>query len=67
MPGYRRGAYENAIDKVRAEHSDTIKNAQEKVDCPRCGTRQVITDAPGMRTCLKCGYEFRKTRPSFSS
>ncbi|MBI3841344.1 MAG: hypothetical protein HY297_05280 [Thaumarchaeota archaeon] len=60
-PGYRRDAYRDAIDKVRAQHPDTIKPAQQTVDCPRCGTRQVITDLPGKRTCLKCGFEFRRS------
>lgn len=57
-PGYRRDAYRDAINKVRSEHSETIKHATETVECPKCRTRQVITDAPGMRTCVKCGFEF---------
>ncbi|QQG48153.1 MAG: hypothetical protein HY247_05195 [archaeon] len=63
MPGGRRGrnAYSDAIDKVRAQHAESIKPATSTVDCPRCGTRQVLNDAPGMRTCLKCGFEFGKT------
>jgi ribosomal protein S27E len=60
MPShYKRGAYGDAIDKIRSEHSGTIKHASLTVECPRCGTRQVITDAPGMRVCVKCGFEFR--------
>ena len=59
MPGYRRDAYGDAIDKVRSEHAGTIKHANLTVECPRCRTRQVITDAPGMRVCVKCGFEFR--------
>jgi len=58
-PGYRRDAYSDAINKVRSEHSGSVKHASVAVECPRCGTRQVITDAPGMRVCLKCGFEFR--------
>ena len=58
-PGYRRDAYSDAINKVRSEHSDTIKRASVTVECPRCKTRQVITEAPGMRVCVKCGFEFR--------
>ena len=59
MPGYRRDAYSDAINRVRSEHSGNIKNAQMTVECPRCRTRQVVTDAPGLRTCVKCGFEFR--------
>ena len=58
-PGYGRSAYGDAIDKVRSQHSDSIKSAKVTVECPRCGTRQVITEAPGMRACVKCGFEFR--------
>ena len=58
-PGYRRDAYSNAIDKVRSEHSGSVKHANVTVECPRCRTLQVITEAPGMRVCLKCGFEFR--------
>lgn len=58
-PSHRRDAYRDAIDKVRSEHSDTIKHANITVECPRCGTRQVISDTPGMRVCVKCGFEFR--------
>ncbi len=59
-PGYRRDAYRDAIEKVRSEHSDSIKPAHGTVECPRCGTRQVLTDTPGMRRCLKCGFEFNR-------
>ena len=58
-PGYRRDAYSDAINKVRSAHSDSIKQANLTVECPRCRTKQVITDAPGLRTCVKCGFEFR--------
>lgn len=58
-PINKRDAYRDAIDKVRSEHSGSVKHANVTVECPRCGTRQVITDAPGMRVCVKCGFEFR--------
>ncbi len=58
-PGYRRGAYSDAIDKVRSQHSDSIKQAKTTVECPRCKTKQVITETAGMRVCVKCGFEFR--------
>ena len=58
-PGYRRNTYSDAIDKVRAQHSDSIKHASVTVECLRCKTKQVITEAPGMRVCVKCGFEFR--------
>jgi ribosomal protein S27E len=62
-PGYRKDAYRDAIEKVRSEHSGSIKPANMTIECPRCGTRQVVTDAPGKRVCLKCGFEFgRLTR-----
>ncbi|HXW36489.1 MAG TPA: hypothetical protein VEJ36_01100 [Nitrososphaerales archaeon] len=53
-----RDAYANAIEKVRLEHQSSIKPAQGTVECPRCGTRQVLVDTPGMRKCIKCGFEF---------
>lgn len=59
-PGYRRDGYTDAINRVRSEHSESVKHANMTVECPRCGTRQVITDAPGMRVCVKCGFEFRR-------
>jgi ribosomal protein L37AE/L43A len=58
-PGYRRSSYGDAIERVRAEHSASIKQANVTVECPRCRTRQVITETPGMRVCVKCGFEFR--------
>ncbi len=58
-PGYRRDAYKDAIEKVRSEHAGSIKHASITVECPRCATKQVITEAPGMRVCVKCGFEFR--------
>ena len=59
-PSFRRSSYGDAIEKVRAQHEGDIKSAHATVTCPRCGTKQVITDAPGMRVCVKCGFEFRK-------
>jgi len=58
-PAYRKDAYSDAINRVRSQHSDSIKAANVTVECPRCRTKQVITEAPGMRVCLKCGFEFR--------
>ena len=63
MPGYRRDAYKDAIDRVRSQHSDSIRHANLSVECPKCGSRQVITDDPVMRVCLKCGYEFIPPSP----
>ena len=57
-PSYRRDAYSEAIDKIRSEHRDSIKGASTTLECPRCGTRQVVIDKPGMRVCVKCGFEF---------
>ncbi|MDA4129062.1 MAG: DUF530 domain-containing protein [Thaumarchaeota archaeon] len=54
----QRDAYKNAIDRVREAHRDAISPGKITLECPRCGTRQEITDAPGMRRCLKCGFEF---------
>ena len=60
MPGgYRRDAYSDAINRARSEQLGTVKPASMTDECPRCRTRQVITDAPGMRVCVKCGFEFR--------
>lgn len=56
---YHRDAYEEAIEKVRSAHRGTVSPAQIKIQCPRCGTRQIVLDSPGMRKCLKCGFEFR--------
>ena len=58
-PGYRRDAYRDAIEKVRSQHASSIKHPSVTVECPRCGTRQVISETPGMRVCVKCGFEFR--------
>ena len=58
-PGYRKSAYGDAIDMVRSQHSDSVKKANVTVECPRCRTKQVVTEAPGMRVCVKCGFEFR--------
>ncbi len=58
-PGRARDRYSDAIEKVRAQHAGSIKPGHSTVECPKCGTRQVITDAPGMRRCVKCGFEFR--------
>ena len=58
-PRYKKDAYSDAINRVRSEHSGSIKQADLTVECPRCRTRQVITDAPGLRVCVKCGFEFR--------
>jgi ribosomal protein L37AE/L43A len=59
-PSFKRSSYGDAIEKVRSQHSDSIKSTHATVECPRCGTKQVITDTPGMRRCVKCGFEFRK-------
>ena len=55
----KRDSYKNAIDKVRSAHQDNIASPHDTVECPRCRTRQVLTDAPGMRVCIRCGFEFR--------
>lgn len=60
-PRSKRNAYSDAIERVRSEHASSIKNASYTVECPRCRTRQVITDTPGMRVCVKCGFEFQPT------
>ena len=54
-----RDAYAKAIDKVREEHSTSFGPAQTPVECPKCGTKQIISEAPGRRVCIRCGYEFR--------
>ena len=59
-PGFKRGSYGDAIEKVRSQHPDSIKSAHATVECPRCGTKQIITDTPGMRRCIKCGLEFKR-------
>jgi ribosomal protein L37AE/L43A len=58
-PAFGRNKYSDAIEKVRLQHADTISPANLTVECPKCGMKQVIQDAPGMRKCMKCGYEFR--------
>ena len=58
----RRDAYSDAIEKVRSQHRDTVAPARVTVECPMCRTKQVIVDAPGMRRCVSCGYEFRELR-----
>ncbi len=58
-PGYRRDAYSDAIDRIRSQHADSIKHAKLTVECPKCGTKQVIAETPGRRVCVKCGFEFR--------
>lgn len=60
VPGYRRSSYSDAIDRVRSEHAESVRPAHMTIECPRCGTRQVVTDAPGKRVCVKCGFEFGK-------
>ncbi len=57
-PGNKRNAYRDAIEKVRSQHEASIRSPHRTVECPKCGTRQVIQDVPGMRKCLKCGFEF---------
>lgn len=59
-----RDSYKDAIDKVRAQHSDSIAAAHDSVECPRCRTKQVIPDVPGRRVCIRCGFEFR---PKYSA
>jgi len=66
----KRDSYANAIDKVRAAHTSSVAPAHDTMECPRCRTRQVVSDVPGRRVCVKCGFEFRpkyptSTRPSF--
>lgn len=58
----RRSAYSDAIEKVRSQHHDVVAPARLTVECPMCKTKQVIVDAPGMRRCIGCGYEFREKR-----
>lgn len=59
MPRSSRDAYSKAIDKVREAHSHSVPPAQMPVECPKCGTKQVLTDTPGKRVCIRCGFEFR--------
>ena len=58
----QRDSYKEAIERVRSTHLDSVPAKRETMVCPRCGTKQVISDVPGMRTCLKCGFEFRPKR-----
>jgi ribosomal protein S27E len=58
MNRFKRDSYKNAIDKVRAEHAGSIASAHDTVECPRCRTKQVISDVPGRRVCIRCGFEF---------
>jgi hypothetical protein len=58
-PRYHKDAYSAAIEKVRSEHRTTIPSPRNSMECPKCGTMQVVSDAPGMRVCVKCGFEFR--------
>ncbi|HUH99657.1 MAG TPA: hypothetical protein VLY65_01315 [Nitrososphaerales archaeon] len=58
MPRSHRDAYEKAIDKVREAHSASIAPARMSVECPKCGTKQMLTDVPGKRVCIRCGFEF---------
>lgn len=55
----RRSSYADAIDKVRAEHQNTTPVAKVAMECPRCGTKQMVPDVPGQRFCVKCGFEFK--------
>ncbi|HUI01486.1 MAG TPA: hypothetical protein VLU99_08505 [Nitrososphaerales archaeon] len=59
MPRSRRDDYAKAIDKVREQHASSFAAMQAPVECPKCGTRQILSDAPGRRVCIKCGFEFR--------
>ena len=58
----RRNAYSDAIERVRSQHRENVAPARLTVECPMCKTKQVIVDAPGMRRCVSCGYEFRERR-----
>ena len=62
MPRSKRDDYAKAIDKVREQHSSSFATMQPSVECPKCGTKQVLSDAPGRRVCIKCGFEFRPTQ-----
>jgi DNA-directed RNA polymerase subunit RPC12/RpoP len=59
MARSHRDAYAKAIDKVREQHSASMAPAQTPVECPKCGTKQIISDTPGRRICIRCGFEFR--------
>lgn len=55
----RKSSYEDAIDKVRAEHANSKMVAKVAMECPRCATKQMVPDVPGQRFCVKCGFEFK--------
>lgn len=58
-PSHRRSPYADAIEKVRSQHRESVAPGRSTVECPMCRTKQVIPDTPGMRRCMRCGYEFR--------
>ncbi len=60
MPRSQRDAYAKAIDKVREQHSASFAGSGPSVECPKCGTKQILSDVPGRRVCVKCGFEFRQ-------
>jgi len=64
MPRSHRDAYAKAIDKVREQHSSSFVSNVPGVECPKCGTKQVLSDQPGRRVCIKCGFEFPAARPA---
>ena len=55
----QKKGYGDVIEGVRSTHRNDIKAASTAVECPKCGTRQVVTETPGMRYCFHCGFEFR--------
>jgi ribosomal protein L37AE/L43A len=58
-PSRRRSPYSDAIEKVRFQHRESIASRHSTIECPMCGTKQVVPDTPGMRRCMRCGHEFR--------
>lgn len=60
MARSRRDDYAKAIEKVREQHANSLASVQPSVECPRCGTKQVLSEIPGQRYCIKCGFEFRQ-------
>ena len=42
----------------------SIAPNQVPVECPKCGTKQMLTDTPGRRTCIRCGFEFKPQTPA---
>jgi len=60
MPRSHRDAYSKAIDKVREQHASSFAPTAAPVECPKCGTKQIVSDAPGRRVCIRCGFEFRQ-------